>query len=290
MMQLRPSGISLLTLTGGSLLRRVFAGDRCGGEEGSPTSAVRPARRSRSRRRPGRGSASQPGRRGTGTRAPAHPTNVSVCGNGVAEPGEQCDGDDLRGLTCETAYRFFDDPNTQDCFGEPLACDEDCTFNSENTDACQCSCEEDFDCGFPDDPQGENRPIGIDCTTLWCPKRGCPCDHLADEDSYFECVDQNFEACEFFDDCLLDVGCFIGDAAFFYLFSTGAGICGEEQPGICDTDAASFQATDEILRQICTSADPSDSEFFRCESYCDQCDCSDPNDLGIYNPDEGQCS
>jgi hypothetical protein len=212
------------------------------------------------------------------------------CGNGVADPGEECDGNDLRGFTCETAYLSSDDPTEQECFGDPLACDPDCTFNSENTEACQCSCEEDFDCAFPDDPEGVNRPLGIDCTTIWCPKAGCPCDHLADEETYAACIDANFDVCEFFDDCLLDVGCFIGDVGSFYFFSTGAGICGENQNGTCDTDAASFKSTEQIRREICTSSDPLDPEFFRCESYCDSCDCTNPNQLGTYNPDEGECS
>jgi hypothetical protein len=240
------------------------------------------------------GNTPTPGGGNTPTPNPTGPTPTPGggpnCGNGVADPGEECDGNDLRGLTCDTAYRLFDDPNTQECFGDPLACDEDCTFNSENTEACQCSCEEDFDCAFPDDPEVGNPPVGIDCTTLWCPKAGCPCDHLGDQEAYGACIDANFEACEFFDDCLLDVGCFIGDIGSVYDFSTGSGICGEEQPGICDTDAASFEQTQQIRREICTSTDFVDPEFFRCPDYCDSCDCSNPNNLGTYNPDEGDCS
>lgn len=42
-----------------------------------------------------------------------------VCGNGIAEFGEQCDGDDLKGKTCEQAF-----PNTKGY----LACSPKCEF------------------------------------------------------------------------------------------------------------------------------------------------------------------
>ena len=32
---------------------------------------------------------------------------MTVCGNGVIEPGEQCDGDDLYANTCETVGKGF---------------------------------------------------------------------------------------------------------------------------------------------------------------------------------------
>ena len=53
---------------------------------------------------------------------------------------------------------------------------------------------------------------------------------------------------------------------------------------------SSGRAAEEVRREICTSTEAFDPEFFRCQAYCDSCDCSDPNNLGIYDPDEGECS
>lgn len=44
----------------------------------------------------------------------------AVCGDGVAEAGEQCDGSDLRGQSCAS----------QSFSGGTLACNVDCTFNT----------------------------------------------------------------------------------------------------------------------------------------------------------------
>jgi hypothetical protein len=47
---------------------------------------------------------------------------LSVCGNGILEGGEECDGSDLNGLTCiDFGYN-----------GGTLTCNPDCTFNTSN--------------------------------------------------------------------------------------------------------------------------------------------------------------
>lgn len=60
----------------------------------------------------------------TATTAGSDSTGPSgpVCGDGVAEPGEECDGDDLAGLTCPDV-----DPMTA---GGTLLCTAGCTFDS----------------------------------------------------------------------------------------------------------------------------------------------------------------
>lgn len=73
------------------------------------------------------------------------PPICPVCGNGFAEPGEDCDGSDLRGETCVS--RGFG--------GGTLACDSNCTFDtsmcvdcgngicagSEDCDSCPADCD-----------------------------------------------------------------------------------------------------------------------------------------------------
>jgi hypothetical protein len=237
----------------------------------------------------------------TPTKTPTPTPGGGLCGNGVVDPGEQCDGQNLNGFTCDSAYLIFDVQGVTECQGEPLACDSDCTFNAENSDACVCSCEEDVDCGFPDDPEGVEPPVGVDCTLLWCNKGACPCDHLADEDTYLDCLDNIFDtlpdtnpvyiACENFSSCVDDVGCFIAsDSNQFYSFSTLAGICGESSNGVCDTNPDIYLETEAARRALCTSFDVDDAH--RCAGYCDdaECDCSNPNNLLPYDPIEGSCS
>lgn len=52
----------------------------------------------------------------------APPGTLSSCGNGIVDPGEQCDGADLRGLSCTTVDPFF--------AGGTLACATNCTLET----------------------------------------------------------------------------------------------------------------------------------------------------------------
>ena len=76
----------------------------------------------------------------TPTPTPASPTPAPTpdkCGNGVLDPGEQCDGDNLDGNGCEDVVGSF-----FRCTGSP-ACNDRCELTPGT---CQCDCEGDFDC------------------------------------------------------------------------------------------------------------------------------------------------
>jgi hypothetical protein len=65
---------------------------------------------------------------------------VAVCGNGVAEGNERCDGDDLAGATCASQPDY--------AAGE-LACNTDCELDGSACDACLeplIPCEDDDQC------------------------------------------------------------------------------------------------------------------------------------------------
>ena len=49
-----------------------------------------------------------------------------ICGDGIVDAGEQCDGTNLAGSTCEA--QGFD--------GGTLACGDNCTFNTDDCTAC----------------------------------------------------------------------------------------------------------------------------------------------------------
>ena len=230
------------------------------------------------------------------------PTSAAVCGDGVIESPEQCEGANVGGFTCDTAYLFADNPNVVECVGGPLACDSDCSFNGEDSSACICSCTADEDCSFPDDPDLLSPPLGVDCTQFWCDKGSCPCDHLGDPFDFEDCIGDNTDedlqpnagiraACETFGDCVTDTFCFIGDVTQFYFDSTNQGICGFSANGLCDTDLSIFQ-DDATKRALCTSFEEGLPDSHRCFAYCDDsdgCDCSNPDNLKKYNPAEGEC-
>lgn len=83
-----------------------------------------------------------PGPVPTATPAPAPtgtPIDGEVCGNGIVEGEEECDGDDLDGEDCDFLVGGLDE-----CTGA-LRCNSDCTFDAS---ACSCPCESDDDCDF----------------------------------------------------------------------------------------------------------------------------------------------
>lgn len=105
-------------------------------------------------------------------------TGGPVCGNGVVDEGEDCDGDDLGGATCATMEGFD---------GGTLGCTDDCTFD---TSACM-SCgneivEGDEECDGTDFGGVNCQDLGFgvglpmctsDCTfdTSNCPDEGKHC-------------------------------------------------------------------------------------------------------------------
>ncbi len=70
----------------------------------------------------------------------------SQCGNGVAEDGEQCDGQDLRGYQCWSISAGFD-------YTPALRCTADCRFDTSQCQASECGngeAEPGEDCDAPD--------------------------------------------------------------------------------------------------------------------------------------------
>jgi hypothetical protein len=107
-------------------------------------------------------SAPDPGATPMPTTTPGGPTPTpggsGLCGNGVVEPGEECDGADLDGNDCESNYG-----GAEGCTGT-LSCTNDCRFDGS---ACVCACADDYDCDFPfSNVNGEF--IEMDCTPLFC--------------------------------------------------------------------------------------------------------------------------
>jgi len=75
----------------------------------------------------------------TPTPTPTPISGAAVCGNGVAEGDEDCDGDDLDFEDCDSIVGAFDgciDP-------DKLKCDSTCHFDASQ---CVCPCSDDFDC------------------------------------------------------------------------------------------------------------------------------------------------
>jgi len=88
-----------------------------------------------------------------------------VCGNGIVEGLEDCDGDDLLGADCESEVG-----GASRCTGA-VSCNADCTYNLL---ACSCNCGGDFDCEVEIDCE----PIVEDCGEVFgvCENGSCVVD------------------------------------------------------------------------------------------------------------------
>lgn len=108
------------------------------------------------------------------TTNPTPTPNDGLCGNGIVDgEDEECDGQDgLEDVTCEDLYSF-----TYQCLGE-VKCTSDCKYDGR---ACECPCNEDFDCDIPLFHE-------IDCTPQYC--------------SVAQCDPEDAEDCE----CIVDYG------------------------------------------------------------------------------------
>ncbi len=101
-----------------------------------------------------------------------------VCGNGIREVGEQCDGTDFAGQTC---LDFG-------CSAGDLACSGECTIDSSSCSSCSgcgddtCDADEDF-CSCPDD-----------CGTPLSNETDCSNGFDEDCDSLIDCSDSDCQS------------------------------------------------------------------------------------------------
>ncbi|MDG2303111.1 MAG: hypothetical protein P8R42_00430 [Candidatus Binatia bacterium] len=95
-----------------------------------------------------------------------------VCGNGIVEEGENCDGADLGdNETCEEVYGGWNSNGPDDCLlGSTLTCGADCQYDGT---LCSCLCLDDSDCYLPEG-------YLLDCTPTYCvsTSEGGACDPL----------------------------------------------------------------------------------------------------------------
>lgn len=168
------------------------------------------------------------------------PGGGPVCGNGIVEGDEQCDGADLGEYeTCFDAFEGYNpDAEEEECLaGSSISCAPDCTIDGSQ---CSCTCEEDFDCILPEMASG----VLVDCGPQYCTQEFCDPEDIAD----CECTIGNPEGD-------LDGACLGSDTE-----SGALGFCIVQpfDPGENDAD----------LIDLCTGFDGGDPEFPRCD-YCD---------------------
>ena len=88
----------------------------------------------------------------TSTPVPTSTGSSALCGNGVVDDGEDCDGSDLDGEDCDSQVG----PGTDTCSGT-LGCSSDCHFVFTG---CSCACQSDLDCG------GTEGSLIVDCSAV----------------------------------------------------------------------------------------------------------------------------
>ncbi|MFO0747168.1 MAG: hypothetical protein U1F43_16115 [Myxococcota bacterium] len=139
----------------------------------------------------------------------------SACGNGVIDPGEQCEKTDLDGVTC-TSLGFdggelgcsdrctFD---TSLCVVPPLPADWTCVDTWFGDGDCDCGCgAPDVDCASTDD--------ATECTyCIDCPGAGGDCIDRVDHADTTTCLPDGWRCdASFYDDTDCDCGCGAQDA------------------------------------------------------------------------------
>ena len=157
-----------------------------------------------------------------------------ICGNGIVEGDEQCDGADLGDHdTCFDAFGGYHPDFQQDECTGALGCAADCTYDGS---ACSCTCEEDFDCTLPDG-------VHIDCSPFYCTTDFCAP------------ADIGTCSCSLGRDGDIDGACLGSD------IDTGA-------LGLCVTSPFDAGPGNQNLVDLCTGDDGGDPDFPRCD-HCD---------------------
>ncbi len=176
---------------------------------------------------------------GGSTPTPTPGGGGAVCGNGIQEVGEECDGADLAGATiCEDVYGGWNLDGDDDCLaGSVLSCASDCTYDGS---ACSCLCLTDDDCLLPED-------FLLDCSPTYCisTSEGGACDPLD------------------VPDCSCEVG-FLGDVDSACLGSDDE----NDVHGFCITTPFDEGEGGSNLDEVCNGFDGGDPDFPRCD-YCD---------------------
>lgn len=200
---------------------------------------------------------------------------AGLCGDGVADGDEECDGADLRGMTCDTVDASF--------IGGTLDCSPYCTLR-------QSRCY-----GEPDFPLGEACTSELDCPGGFCiPEMGWyfdgfpagSCVERCAEDGSCPlsgeagvCVDSGggpsfcFRRCDLAgDDCRPGYGCVdFGSEAFCYPACTDDSQC--VVTGNCDLDPGSDTVGMCVpLAEVCTGGVDEDVDGL--------VDCADPDCIG----------
>ena len=159
----------------------------------------------------------------------------AVCGNGIVEGTEQCDGADLGDATeCTDVYDGFNPDGPDDCLaGSVLRCNPDCTYDGT---LCSCVCEFDIDCALP-------AGFNIDCGPMYCTTEFCAPVDLPD--------------CE----CLIGEDGFVASACLGSNDTTG-------QLGQCIVTPFDPGENDANLTEVCLGVDGGDPDSPRCDA-CD---------------------
>lgn len=112
-------------------------------------------------------------------------TVPALCGNGVLNSGESCDGANLNGKVCSTLGLGFT--------GGSLSCTSSCTFN---TTACTSSTVENCSNGLDDDRDGLIDWLDPSCSTSYTGERYCSDGVDNDSDGYTDCNDHDCAAAD----------------------------------------------------------------------------------------------